>query len=245
MSDDEPARLSPSGWPIQHHKHRERELEPAIRSDDAEFVERHIASHLGPIEGVWHELISDLVHIDVLHIKATPERPFHWFVTTGMSDRAMKPPADAASCRFAELMIALPQDWPLGDEAFAEERNYWPVRLLKTLARIPHEHETWLWWSHTVTNGDPPRPFVPSVGFTGSLLAPPVHVSLEFRTCQVNPEKAVSFFSVLPIYPEEMTLKLEKGADALFDRFDACGVTELLDTRRRNVARAWWQFWRS
>ena len=37
----------------------------------------------------------------------------------------------------AELVIALPPDWKLDGESMKEERRYWPIGLLKVLARLP------------------------------------------------------------------------------------------------------------
>jgi len=56
--------------------------------------------------------------------------------------------------------------------------------------------------------------------------------------------RTVRFWSVVPVYKEEMELKLEKGADALFERFDEAGITDVVDPDRPNVAatRKWWQF---
>lgn len=35
-----------------------------------------------------------------------------------------------------ELMIDLPTDWPLEMESLRDERNFWPIRILKILARF-------------------------------------------------------------------------------------------------------------
>ena len=37
----------------------------------------------------------------------------------------------------AELAIALPADWKLDQESMKDEKWYWPIRLLKSLARLP------------------------------------------------------------------------------------------------------------
>lgn len=52
----------------------------------------------------------------------------------------------------AELAIALPPDWKLDEESMTDERWYWPVRLLKVLARLPITSNTWLGWGHTMDN---------------------------------------------------------------------------------------------
>ena len=59
--------------------------------------------------------------------------------------------------RYAEMMICLPPDWNMDQRAWNDERHYWPIRLLKTLARLPHEYNTWLSDCHTMPNGDPPE----------------------------------------------------------------------------------------
>ena len=52
----------------------------------------------------------------------------------------------------AELVIALPADWKLNQESMQDERWYWPIRLLKALARLPIYNDTWLAWGHTMDN---------------------------------------------------------------------------------------------
>jgi hypothetical protein len=50
------------------------------------------------------------------------------------------------------------------------------------------------------------------------------------------PEKAVNFYSIVPLYEEEMLLKLRKGSGALSHLLDRAKVSELIDVGRRNVA---------
>lgn len=67
-------------------------------------------------------------------------------------------------------------------------------------------------------------------------------VSTEFWRLPVSVEKEIHFFALFPIYQEETDLKLKKGADELFARFEKSKITELLDIRRRNVAKKeWWR----
>ena len=69
---------------------------------------------------VFHELISDQVHIDLHWVKPTAERPFHTLVTSGMSNLPMTTPPGAEEVRYAELSICLPADWKLSEEDFKE-----------------------------------------------------------------------------------------------------------------------------
>src|SRR5262245_45453724 len=139
-----------AGGPVYVHAPRTKEFEIAIGdTENIELISDHIGRHYGKIAVVWHEIISDLVHVDVHWVQPTAERPYHTLVTSGMSDRPMTVPAGAEEHRYAELMLSLPADWPLSSEAFQDDSNYWPVRLLKMLARFPHEYDTWMCFGHT------------------------------------------------------------------------------------------------
>ncbi len=236
---------SESGAPILRHEHQEIDLEIAVGdSENIEAISDHIEKHIGPIGNVFHEVISDLVHIDVHIVEPTEARNFYSLVTSGMSDRAMSAPEEYSACAYSELMICLPPDWPMGDEAWKDEENYWPIRLLKTLARFPHDYQTWLWAMHTIPNGNPAEPFADNTKLTGALLMPPLTVGEEFYMLPINDEKMIHFHALIPLYDDEMNLKLKKGAEALFDGFDRIGVSEILIPNRPSSAkkRGWFSF---
>jgi len=231
--------MSESGSPIYRHV-RQKPFEPAAGDPEAiEAIERHIDQHLGQPETVLHEIVSDLVHIDVHIVPPQPGRPFTMLVTTGMSDRAMSVPAGHEDLAYLELLLALPPTWQLNEKIapFKEERNYWPIRLLKMLARLPHEYDTWLGLYHTMPNGDPPAPFDASTKLSGAIITIPKLVPESFATVPVRPGKKIWFLAVTPTYPEELEFKQKRGAAALQARFDKAGVSELIDPQRRNVCR--------
>jgi hypothetical protein len=224
------------GSRILRHRQRGSGFTPAGGDEGAiTAITTHIETHLGPVDWVFHEVVSDLVHIDVHLVKPTPERP-HWtLVTSGMSDRPMNAPD--ASDRYAELFLSLPGDWPLHQADFAEEANYWPVRWLKALARLPHEYDTWLGWGHTIPNGDPAEPFAESTSFCCWLVLPPLLAPEEFGELEVSDDKRIRFLALVPLYEDEMNYKLEEGAQELVQRFERRGVSELVDVGRLSVMR--------
>jgi hypothetical protein len=112
-----------------------------------------------------------------------------------------------------------------------------PIRLLKYLARFPHEYNTWLWSEHSVGNGDPPLPYHRTIELAAVMLGKAVNLSPDLLRFRCRPDKEVWFFSVIPLYVEEMNFKLSKGADALLSAFNRHGITELIDPGRRNVVR--------
>ena len=115
-----------------------------MRPDDYKFTETHEwvkysdkkkEADVGITDYAVKQL-SDLVHIDIHMVEPTPEKNYYTLVTSGMSDRPMNAPAECGELRYAEIAISLPPDWPLTQEAFADENNYWPLRWLKILAIV-------------------------------------------------------------------------------------------------------------
>ncbi|WP_372894484.1 suppressor of fused domain protein [Stieleria sp.] len=237
-----PDEVTDGGSTVYRHEARSREFELAIGdSENIERVEAHIAEHVGEVDSVWHELISDLVHIDVHWVKPSSERPFHTLITTGMSDRPMSPPEGAEELAYAELMLCLPPDWKLDEQSLSDTTNYWPIQWLKFLARFPHEYETWLFDGHTIPNGDPADPLDPSVDFIGWLLTFPSTTNEEFIRLKISDEKSIYFLAAIPLLQNEMDFKLKYGTESLLKRFDKAGYNEVLDVNRKDVSKK--RFW--
>ncbi|WP_028544859.1 suppressor of fused domain protein [Paenibacillus taiwanensis] len=232
--------LSASGQPIYRHETRQHEFQLATGNEEAiAKITQHVETYIGPVEGVFHEIISDLVHLDILFVPPTPDRNYYTLVTCGMSNLPMTVPEGAENFKYAELMICLPASWKVSEEAFQEEVNYWPVRWLKTLARMPHEYDTWLYAAHTIPNGDPAEPFADNTKLAGMMLTIPTTVEeLEaFFSLPLAEDKEVHFFGLIPLYKEEMDYKLKHGVDELFDKLNKIGVNEIVQVDRKNVCK--------
>jgi hypothetical protein len=173
---------------------------------------------------VFHELVSDLVHVDVHHVPPTRQRPSHAFFTTGMSDRAMTVPAGAPSSGFAELLVLLPADWKVDQAAWNDERWYWPIRWMKILARLPHAHRTWLSHGHTIPNGDPAAPFAGGTLLTGMCLVTLFDDHDRPVSVPVRDDKHVELFELYPFTTAEMDLKLKTSAEHVMRGLGAAGV---------------------
>src|SRR5580704_12236807 len=149
-------------------------------SPHLEAIVSHVEKHIGKPATVLHELVSDLVHVDIHVVAPTPKRNYYTLVTSGMSDRPMTVPDEFQKYRFAEVMICLPSDWPMEQEHWKDQRNYWPIELLKVLARFPHMYSTWLGPGHTVPNGDPPLAYAANTKMCCAFLLPPVLEGRDF-----------------------------------------------------------------
>jgi len=229
--------VSLSGAPIFRYTDGEKEWEAPNGEECIEQISDHIERYIGEVGMVFHEIISDTVHIDVHHVKPTKERPFHTLVTSGMSDLPMLVSDDVEATRYMELMVTLPKFWQIDDESFKDEEWYWPVRQLKHLARFPHKYNTWLGWGHTLPNGDPAEPFADNTLLNGVILLPSVSVTQDFYSLTIDEGKTIEFFSIVPLYEEEMNLKLNKGSGVLLEKFDKNGINDLIVVDRKNVGK--------
>ena len=189
-------------------------------------------------EFVYHELISDLVHIDVNIMRPTEERPYYVMYTTGMSDMPMTLPeeiADREDLKHAELFMFLPGEWNPGEtgqlDSDIPDSEYWPIRLIKYLARFPHEYHTWLGWGHTIPNGAEYGPLCAETEMGGVVL---VQTGGDMGSMQAEDGTEINFYMVVPVYREEIEYKLEYGMEALDKRFCDRNLPMILDIHRPN-----------
>lgn len=226
---------SESGSPIYRYQENDKnEFQAPSGEGNIEEISNHIEKYIGKIDRVFHELISDQVHIDLHWIKPTAERPFHTLVTSGMSDRPMTTPHEMNGFKYAELSICLPAEWKLSNEDFEDEENYWPLRWLKILSRFPHEYNTWLGYGHTIPNGNPPAPFSGKSKLNTMILLPSILFDPAFHELKINEEKTIHFYTIYPLYSEEVDLKMKQGSEALFDGFERVGLSDVLKLDREN-----------
>lgn len=230
--------VSPGGSSI--YRYAERQDQDKLHLPDrervyADEVEAHFrALFPGRNTRDFCEIMSEYVRVDIHIMDPTAAEPFTVVYTTGMSDLPMTLPRqvkkDLSRC---ELYILLPGDWGLGELGPDTPMSvYWPVGLLKFLARFPHEYQTWLGYGHTVPNGPDYAPFDDSVGFGGVVLDGGDGPLGGFEAAD---GQRVMLYGVIPCYKEEIEYKLKYGMDkldALLRQHQALGV---LDPRRPNL----------
>lgn len=225
---------SEGGSRMVHYPNAPRRLEPTDPSDSVrEAIVEHLAHHGVVADEVFHEVESSDVHLDV-HI-AHPSEAYPWTIlfTTGMSDRPMTAPAGAEGCTLAELMIHLPEDWPLDPASLRHEEHYWPIRMLKGIARFPHQYASWVWDGHTIPAGGP---VAPNTKLAGAILLHPQGVPPEAAVIETH-RGAVHLLEIHPLHENEMQLKIDRGVEALLDRFVDKDLSLIVDPKRRSVVR--------
>jgi Suppressor of fused protein (SUFU) len=152
-------------------------------------------------------------------------REFYTLVTSGMSDRAMKPPPEVGrEGRRAELAL------------YVDQPGKTFVELLRFVARLPFAHEAWLGHGHSIPNGEPPRPLFRGSELTGLLvLRSNVAPEASMQEVVAIDGDPVSMLMVLPVTATELDLKVREGAEALLEVFNTKQLSFVVDTGRPSV----------
>ncbi len=202
--------------------------------DDADWdiVEQHICKYFGDSPNVFHEIVSPDIHVDIYIIPPNDEKDYYTLVTMGMGAHKMNVPEELSEYKLerAELIITLPADWKITEEAMKDEKWYWPIRLLKSAARLPGECDTWLGWGHTVDNCEN---YADNTKLCGSLLLGSMVGKEGSEICQLSNGEVVNFYQLIPLYREEMDFKCKNDAESLLDIMS--DVSFVVDIHRDNV----------
>jgi hypothetical protein len=195
----------------------------------------HVERHIGHIDRiVCSARAADPAKVEVHHVAPIDSRPYHTLITVGMSSALMAVPPGTDAPRRIELMMTLPEQWNL--DVAPDAQSLWPARLLQSLSRVPREHHSWLGWGHTVPNGDPPQPLATDTQLCAVIIAPSLLVPLAFYELNLHGER-VAFYSAIPLYKEELELQQRQGMAALLARLLQKDINDVVDPRRRNVAK--------
>ena len=200
--------------------------------EEMEAIEGHIQQYFGDFEHVFHELASPDIHVDICVVQPSAERDYYTLVTMGMGAHRMNVPEELAEYKLerAELAIALPKDWKLKQEDMRDERWYWPIRLLKTLARLPIASDTWLGFGHTMDNEED---FAKDTKLCAAILTGPQGTEEGSEVCTLPGGEEVNFYQVIPLYRDELEYKLAHDADALLDKME--GISFVVEPDRQDA----------
>lgn len=188
--------------------------ETTIEHADDECLVAHLERHVGGEPLVFHEIVSDRIHVDVHAVPPHDGHPYWVLMTSGMSALPMTVPDEVdnrADLLHAELYMLLPTSWTMDQASFKDERNYWPIRLLKGLARLPHDYATWLGHGHSIPNGDPAKPYARGTKLSGALIVSSRGLGREFGVVPGSP--SICVYQVVPVTTAEMNLKLRIGIE--------------------------------
>ena len=210
----------------------ENRVPEVYTEEEMSAIEQHIKNTFGEFDNVFHELVSPDIHVDICVVPPSAERDYYTLVTMGMGAHRMNVPEELAEYKLerAELAIALPPDWKLDEESLKNERWYWPIGLLKILARLPISNDTWLGFGHTM---DKQSPFAEDTKLCSAILTGLQGVEEGGEVCALPSGEEVNFYQVIPLYHNEMEYKMEHDADALLEKM--AGISFVVNPTRQNA----------
>lgn len=200
-------------------------------SAELEEVSDFIEDQFGSYQQVLHEIVSPDIHVDIAIVPPAENRDYYTLCTMGVGAHRMNVPDQYRLHNLvterAELLIYLPSNWDFSKDNIADERNYWPIRLLKDFARMPIETDSWIAWGHSMSNHDN-EPYAEGVPYNSSVLLYPQPAIDEPLSLPLTTGKFIDFLQVFPLTQTELDYKLQcaddekcvmSPTDAMLDHF--------------------------
>lgn len=212
---------------------------PMFLYSEAEIaeLEKYIDAAFGEYKNVMHEIFSPDVHLDICVIEPTKDCPYYKLVTMGAGAYKMNVPEKYREWELehAEYVIWVPDYWNLNSEAI---NDYWPVKLLKDVARLPIWCDTWLAFGHTTQADEAGSAYAPATAFNSVVLDLAPSLEGEPAHVRLSSGKLLNFYQLIPLYPEELKFKMENNSEVLLDKLDELGVQyRVIDQKRKGIGR--------
>lgn len=167
--------------------------------------EAHFEKYLGDLDQVVMKSTGDKpVKVDIYTFAPTEERPFYVLITSGMSDQRQNIPEDWDIAPRAELML------------YTLHPKGWMYSVLRGLAEMPSEEDTFLSYRHTIPNGRP-MTTVPTL-LTAFTFLPPQFEDEGFQPMTVGGDDT-DLLLLVPITEGERQYAVEHGTDDLYNLF--------------------------
>lgn len=212
-------------------------------TEEMEEVSQFISKRFGNYDMVMGEKNSEGPRIDIAIIEPTKKRNYYTLCTIGLGAYMMNIDEEKSPLaqEYIELLIYLPANWPISPEKFNDENNFWPVRLLKSTARIPYYEDSYLTFGHTVSSSEEAT-YAANTDKVGAILLSPVPDPLEPVICQLSSDKEIEFLQVFPVTKDEMSFRKANGSNALIAKLEdikkALGIKKWIDFALSRMASA-------
>lgn len=199
-------------------------------------VSAYIEQQYGEYDSVLHEIVSLDVHLDVAIVPPTEDQPYYKLVTMGAGAYKMNVPLLLRTMKLqrAEYVIFVPKDWNIKSD---KEEDYWPIRMLKDVARLPIYTDDWLGRGHTVTMNEDSSPVASNTLFNSCVLLNSYgkdNQVVEAVKIGLFGEK-VNFWQIFPLYQEELTYKLDHPVEDLMELLK--DESMVIDIHRKNYCK--------
>ncbi|GEM_PF-2397761 len=195
------------------------------------FPDRQTGLHIDP-SGAKYQ-------IDINIMYPAYDEEYYVLYTSGMSSEDMLLPdgleKDCPEFKRAELLMLLPKNWDIDNmvSPMPKHETYWPMQLLRMMARYHYEFFTWIGPGYTMEY----ESFANNTKLSAAIV---LSLGEEISVIKTRDNNFISLYLVLPLYKEEVKYKMQHGFDAFIDKFEenfpANGGREwIVDINRKNI----------
>ena len=192
----------------------------------------YVTKKFGRYSEVAHEIVSPDIHVDIIIVPPTEKCQYYKLITMGMGAYKMNIPRELKEYELerAELVLYLPPTWNIKSD---KEEDYWIIRQLKVLARLPIQANTWLGEGHTVSSDENNTPYAENTKFCSMLLLNALDLEQKELNLRIESIGKINFYQVIPLYKEELEYKQNHGVEKLLNLFDN-DMTAVVNNDRKN-----------
>lgn len=201
--------------------------------NEMDVVEKYIEKAFGEFDNILHEVTSTDIHIDICIIPPSKNQDYYKLVTMGMGAHKMNTLNQFTEYELerAELSIALPSYWKIDEESMKDNHWYWPIGLLKMLARLPITNDTWLGFGHSISNNE--SHFSKDTELCAAILIDSNNIANNYDICILPNGEKVNFYQIIPLYENELEYKLKYGVYSLLEKMD--NISFIINPTRQNI----------
>lgn len=202
---------------------------------ELDLYEKYIEEQFGDYNEVFHEIVSPDIHLDIIIIPPTESNNYYKLITMGMGAYKMNVPKEFKQYQLerAELVLYLPPTWNIKSN---REEDYWPIRQLKVLARLPIQYDTWLGYGHTVSSDQENSFYASNTKFCSMMLLNALNKDYDRLDFKMETKGKINFYQLFPLYKEELNLKQSSDVNTLLDLFDDEDIVPIVNIDRKNYA---------
>lgn len=206
-----------------------------LSKNDFENIKQFICDNFGDFDGVYKEIVSEKINCNICIVPPNETNNFYKIITIGASALDMNIPQELENknLELFELVIFLPNDWEFQfDKIFQDEvtssKWYMPINILKNIARLPFEYDTWIGYGHTICFNDNLK-----LGeFKNFVLDVPNNL-LETKFLKLENGKIVNFYCVIPVLNDEMDFILDNNVENLLEKIYDKNNSQVINIDRK------------
>ncbi len=214
-------------------KDRKNENLLLYTKEELSQYEKYIEEQFGSYDQVIHEIVSPDIHLDIIIVPPTKENKYYKLVTMGMGAYKMQVPQELKQYELerTELVLYLPPTWNIKSN---REEDYWPIRQLKTIARVPIQYNTWIGYGHTISNEQESTTYASNTNFCSMLLLNAINKNYQTLDFRMKEKGKINFYQLFPLYKEELEYKQKKELNSLLNLFSDDDIMPIVNNNRTN-----------